>query len=92
MIEVIDQTPWSSSPVLCWRCDLPMDEERICGGSGYTLLCATGPPREDNRITTPSAWTHAPGPRGTTACGRPARQDRIGQTGPVTCPYCNGSR
>lgn len=36
-------------------------------------------------------WMHAPGPRGTTACGRPARQDRIGVTGPVTCPYCNGS-
>lgn len=33
-------------------------------------------------------WMHAPGPRGTARC-RPAKQDRIGQSGPVTCPKCN---
>lgn len=25
---------------VCWRCNLPLDEERICSGSGYSLPCA----------------------------------------------------
>lgn len=29
-----------TEPAMCWRCELPLDEERICSGSGYTLLCA----------------------------------------------------
>ncbi len=24
----------------CWRCNLPLDEERICSGSGFSLMCA----------------------------------------------------
>lgn len=90
MIEVIDQTQpvYASSAETCWRCDLPMDEERVCGGSGFTLLCAPARPMENESSPSPSTWIHAPGPRGTTLCGTPATQDRIGGNRPITCPRC----
>lgn len=28
------------SGVVCWRCQLPLDEERVCSGSNFTLVCA----------------------------------------------------